>query len=55
MRPGTTEFVLGVLFEFGLDPKCPLLEQLQNKDFKLPFSFIFGENDWVLNLDEGAS
>jgi hypothetical protein len=28
---------------------------LNKEDFKLPFSFIYGENDWVLNIDDGAS
>ena len=57
MRPGTTEYAMNIMFHFGINPKLPLndFQKLGNPDFTVPFSFIYGSHDWVLNLDEGSS
>lgn len=38
-----------------MNPKHPLLEHIKDEKFEIPFSFIYGEIDWVLNVDEGVS
>ena len=54
MRKGTTEHAIFTCFEFGLYPKLSLghPDRLANKDFPIPVSFIYGENDWVRRVDE---
>lgn len=53
MRKGTTEYSLAVLFEMTLTAKIPLGEDhmLSNPDFNVPFSFVFGDGDWVRSAD----
>jgi len=57
LRQGTTEYALMVNFEHGLQAKVPLSNQdkLGRPDFPVPFSFVYGDADWVPSVDEGAS
>ena len=59
MRRGTTEYALGVNFKLdgGIVAHLPLGadDKLLNPNFDLPFSFIYGDYDWVMNMDEGFS
>jgi hypothetical protein len=41
---GTTETVLFDLFECGLFPYTPVINEF---DANMPISFIFGDRDWV--------
>merc|ERR1712093_746547 len=45
------------MFEQTLLAKIPLGEddRLGDPDFKLPFSFVFGDGDWVRSADQGFS
>ncbi len=38
-----------------MNPKQPLVDHLKDSKFEIPFSFIYGDIDWVLNVDEGVS
>ena len=57
MRKGTTEYALGVNFKLDGDldivAHLPLgaYEKLLNPQFILPFSFIYGDQDWVEEMD----
>ena len=44
-------------FDVRMQAKMPLSHpsKLGRRDFPVPFSFFFGENDWVQFLDEGGS
>jgi hypothetical protein len=46
-----------VLFNPNLVAKIPLSlkDRLGNPDFQLPISVIFGDQDWVKDVDGGAS
>ena len=59
MRRGTTEYALGVLFKLdgGIYAHLPLgaATKLGDPNFKLPFSFIYGDWDWVRKMDEDFS
>ena len=54
MRESTTECALMVLFDCALQAKLPLSnkDKLGNPNFPLPFTIIYGENDWVLRIDD---
>lgn len=57
MRKGTTEYALAVMFEQTLMGKVPLGndDRLGSLDFQLPFTFIYGDGDWVKTADQGFS
>ena len=55
MRPGTTEYALFQLFAIGIRSKYGLNNLLNSEDFKVEFTIIFGDIDWVKELDSGAS
>ena len=57
LRKGTTEYALMVNFELGMQAKIPLSnpEKLGRTDFPIPFSFVYGDDDWVPLTDDGAS
>lgn len=57
LREGTTEYALMINFELGMQAKIPLsnADKLGSPDFPLPFSFIYGDDDWVPLTDDGAS
>lgn len=46
-----------ILFNSNLVAKIPLSQEdrLANPDFPLPISVIFGEQDWVKDVDQNAS
>lgn len=56
-QDGTTEYALPINFEFGLQAKIPLgtAEKLNMDQFPIPFCFLYGDNDWVCQLDDGFS
>jgi cardiolipin-specific phospholipase len=56
MRPGCTEYALMVNFEPGLVCKIPLEhpEKLANPTLPFPVSFIYGDNDWVGDMEGEA-
>lgn len=53
MRPGSTEFSLFRFFFKGLRARYGLAgpNLLASESFRVPFSFIFGEIDWVKMLN----
>ena len=57
MREGTTEYALKNMFEIPLLAHEPLnkIDKLGNPNFQIAFSFVYGDDDWVGVLDEGAS
>ena len=57
MREGTTEYALKNMFEIPLLAHEPLntIDRLGNPNFQIAFSFVYGDDDWVGVLDEGAS
>jgi hypothetical protein len=46
-----------VLFDCALQARLPLSdkERLGNPNFPIPFSIIYGDNDWVLRIDDNQS
>ena len=54
MRNGTTEYGILLNFDFSLMAYLPLgtVEKLSNSEYQIPFSFIYGENDWTRVVDE---
>ena len=56
MRPPSTETCLMIMFAPGMVCHHPLEapEKLGNKEFPIPVSFIYGENDWVPLYEEQA-
>ena len=57
MRPPTSEIALMINFDLLMHPKISLSlpEKLGKSDFPLPFSFIYGDRDWVAMIDAGSS
>jgi hypothetical protein len=57
MRESLSECALMVLFDCALQAKLPLSdkERLGNPNFPIPFSIIYGDNDWVLRIDDNQS
>ena len=57
MRRGTTEYSLAVLFDMFLTAARPLggRDMLGDPEFAVPFSFVFGDGDWVRSADGGSS
>jgi len=45
-----------ILFDLGLYSKLPLgtPDKMANDQFPIPFSFIYGERDWVRTVDVDA-
>ena len=56
MRSGTTEQAIFLLFNPDLHAFLPLGHEskLGSQDFSVPVSFFYGENDWVLFVEEDA-
>ena len=56
-RAGTSEYALTNLFTSGMRPINGLNCQwmMQNPNFTVPFSIVFGENDWMKGIDRGQS
>ena len=54
MRNGTTEYAPMINFNQTLQAYIPLgtSRKLANKNFDVPISFIYGDNDWVLDIEE---
>ena len=57
MRPGTTEYGIHVMFNPGLQAHHPLgaHDKLGSPTFPIPFSFIYGDSDWTVQVDEDAA
>ena len=57
MREGTTERGITNLFELPLIAHIPLgaEDKLGNPDYPIACTFIYGDNDWVQNIDDQAS
>ena len=57
MREGTQEMALLINFDSMLQTFLPLgvPEKLANPDFPIPISVILGDQDWVMQCDDGAS
>lgn len=61
LRRATTETCIQVMFNVSmkglLEPKVPLgsIHKLASPNFTLPFCIIFGDVDWMLPIDNGAS
>lgn len=51
-RDGTFEYALGILFTSGLRAKLGLAGPLRlaNPEFTVPFSFVYGDVDWVASI-----
>jgi hypothetical protein len=56
-REGTFEYSFNILFEYDIIPKISLSDctKLGNENFNVPFSIVFGDDDWMTNYDEGFS
>lgn len=57
MRKGTFEYSMNIMFEYEIIPKVSLSDenQLVSESFKVPFSIVFGNDDWMLGYDDGFS
>lgn len=57
MRPGTTEFALFNFFLIGMRAKYGLAgpNLIASPRFKVPFIFIYGDDDWVEGLNGEAA
>ena len=61
MQRGFTEKCINVMFDVSvrhlIQAKVPLADpsKLQNADFTVPFSIVFGDDDFVVPIDHGAS
>ena len=61
LRKPTFEFALDKMFDITLEETLiavhPLSSEtlLGSKDFKLGFSFVFGESDYMNHIDDGQS
>ena len=57
MRPGTTEYSILVMFNPGLQAYHPLgvEDKLASPTFPISVSFVYGDEDWVLHVDEDAA
>lgn len=56
MRNGTTEYAIHLMFNADLHAHLPLGDssKLGSDRFPVPISFFYGENDWVLFVEENA-
>ena len=52
MRPPSTEKCVLIMFQPGFVCPNPLEPKLGDKEFPIPVSFIYGENDWVTLYEE---
>ena len=50
MRKGTSEYAMMILFDVGIFCKTPIGDRLIESG--IDCSFIYGEQDWVLLVDE---
>jgi hypothetical protein len=57
MRRGTTEYAIMLMFNPTLTAELPLgtKDKLGNPEFPVPISFFYGDEDWVVNVDEDAA
>jgi len=56
-KEGTYEYSFNIMFEHDISPKISLsdLTKLGNEDFPVPFSIVFGDDDWMTKCDDGCS
>jgi hypothetical protein len=45
------------MFEHDISPKVSLSDpsKLGNPEFPVPFSIVFGDDDWMTSYDDGCS
>jgi hypothetical protein len=57
MRDGTSEYGILTMFNPTLTAFLPLStsDKLGSKDFPIPVSFFYGDEDWVKQVDEDAA
>lgn len=57
MRSGTTEYAIHVMFSPGMQAYVPLgtKEKLASPTFPVSISFIYGDEDWVVHVDDDAA
>ena len=57
MRKGTSEYGLMIMFDIMFQPHLSLQDpsMMADPDFKVPFTVIFGDRDWVRRVDQGSS
>jgi hypothetical protein len=57
MRKGTFEYSMNIMFEYEIIPKISLSDEnmLADEKFKVPFSIVFGDDDWMAGYDDGCS
>ena len=61
MRPPTFEFALDKMFDYNVNDVLqavhPLSSEkfLASKDFQLGVSFVFGDKDYMIHLDDNQS
>lgn len=48
---------MNIMFEYDITPKISLSEisKLGNPEFSVPFSIVFGDDDWMESYDDGCS
>ena len=48
---------MNIMFEYDITPKISLSNpsKLGREDFKVPFSIVFGDDDWMTSYDDGCS
>ena len=56
MRPGTTEHALMICFAPSILAHEPLgtKKRLLNPNFPVPISIVFGDDDWIKDVEEDA-
>ena len=48
---------MNIMFEYDITPKISLSDstKLGNPEFQIPFSIVFGDDDWMESYDDGWS
>ena len=57
MREGTTEYAPMINFNMTLQAYLPLgtPDRLGSPDLDVPISFFYGDNDWVMTIEDDAA
>ena len=53
--PGTVEYAVPMMFETGMRTYLGLEHKICKTSFKTPLCIVFGEKDYVKDLDKGVS
>lgn len=48
---------MNIMFEYDITPKISLFDssKLGNINLEVPFSIVFGDDDWMTSYDDGYS